>query len=111
TSDPRYRMRLRVRFGAEAKIGDTVTANIRLTTGSAGTGGDPSTENQNLGNYNTRSTVGFDRAFISYQPTSWLFFSGGRLGNPFYAPTTLVWGADLSLEGAVLGLKPRIGND
>ena len=109
TSDPRNRLRLRVRFGAEARVSDTVTAGIRLTTGSTGQGGDPSTENENLGNYNTRATVGFDRAYITYRPTSWLYATGGRLGNPFLSPTTLVWGDDLSLQGVVLGIKPTFG--
>jgi hypothetical protein len=111
TSDPRNRMRLRVRFGADVAVADTVTAGLRLTTGSVGNGGDPSTENQNLGNYNTRSTVGFDRAYITYKPFSWLYFTGGRVGNPFYAPTTLIWGDDLSLEGALVGLTPHIGDN
>jgi Putative porin len=109
TSDPRNRLRLRVRFGAEARLGDTVTAALRITTGTSGTGGDPSTENENLGNYNARGSIGFDRAYISYRPTSWLYFTGGRLGNPFYSPTTLVWGDDLSLQGLVGGLSPTFG--
>ena len=71
-------------------------------------GGDPSTENENLGNYNTRATVGFDRAFITYKPLSWLYFTGGRLGNPFFSPTTMVWGDDLALQGVIAGLKLQI---
>jgi len=109
TEDPRNRLRLRVRFGTDVRVAETVDAGFRLTTGSVGSGGDPSTENENLGNYNTRATVGFDRAFISYRPLSWLYFTGGRLGNPFFSPTTLVWGDDLSLQGVVLGLKPQFG--
>jgi hypothetical protein len=109
TEDPRNRLRLRVRFGTDVRIADSVDAGFRLTTGSVGSGGDPSTENENLGNYNTRATVGFDRAFISYRPLSWLYFTGGRLGNPFFSPTTLVWGDDLSLQGVVLGVKPKFG--
>ncbi|HVO47255.1 MAG TPA: putative porin [Steroidobacteraceae bacterium] len=110
TSDPRNRLRLRVRFGAEARVSDSVTAGIRLTTGSTGQGGDPSTENENLGNYNTRATVGFDRAYITYRPTSWLYATGGRLGNPFLSPTTLVWGDDLSLQGVIVGVTPTFGS-
>lgn len=109
TEDARNRLRLRVRFGTDVHIADGVDAGFRLTTGSVGSGGDPSTENENLGNYNTRATVGFDRAFISYRPLSWLYFTGGRLGNPFFSPTTLVWGDDLSLQGVVLGVKPQVG--
>jgi hypothetical protein len=109
TSDARNRLRLRARFGADVKVNDKVDAAIRLTTGTAGTGGDPSTENENLGNYNARGNVGFDRAYISYRPFSWLHFTGGRLGNPFLAPTTLVWGDDLSLQGVLLGANPKFG--
>ena len=108
-TEPRNRFRIRVRFGVEAYLGDTVTAGLRLTTGTSGTGGDPSTENENLGNYNARGTVGFDRAYVSYRPTPWLYFTGGRLGNPFYSPTTLVWGDDLSLQGLIGGMNPKFG--
>jgi len=108
TQTARNRMRLRIRFGADVKVNDKVETVIRLTTGSAGTGGDPSTENENLGNYNARGSVGFDLAYIAYRPTSWMWFKGGRVGNPFYAPTTLVWGDDLSLEGFVGGITPHI---
>jgi hypothetical protein len=108
TQEARNRMRLRVRFGADARVNDKVDVIVRLTTGTAGTGGDPSTENENLGNYNARGNVGFDLAYIFYRPTSWMWFKGGRVGNPFYAPTTLVWGDDLSLEGAVAGITPHL---
>ncbi|MBV9695407.1 MAG: putative porin [Gammaproteobacteria bacterium] len=111
TSDPRNRLRVRVRFGAEAKVSDAVTAVVRITTGTAGTGGDPSSENENLGNYNARGNVGFDLAYITYQPTSWLHFTGGRLGNPFFAPTTLVWADDLSLQGVLMALTPHFTPD
>jgi hypothetical protein len=108
-TEARNRLRLRARFGAEARVADTVTAALRLTTGTSGTGGDPSSENENLGNYNARGNVGFDRAYVSWRPYSWLYVTGGRLGNPFFAPTTLVWGDDLSLQGLVAGLSPAFG--
>jgi hypothetical protein len=109
TSDPRNRLRLRVRFGTDVNVNDQVNVGIRLTSGTSGTGGDPSTENENLGNYNARGSVGFDRAYVSYRPVSWLYITGGRLGNPFLAPTTLVWGDDLSLQGVILGANPTFG--
>jgi hypothetical protein len=106
-SDDRHR--IRARFGFEASVGDDVTVGIRLATGGVGSGGNPSTENQTLGNYETRSTVGFDRAFIAYRPESWLSLIGGRIGNPFLHPTTLIWANDLSLEGFVVQLHPQLG--
>jgi Putative porin len=93
------RMRIRARFGFDATIGDTVTVGMGLATGGVGAGGNPGSENQTLGNYESRSTVGFDRAFIAYEPFSWVTLTGGRIGNPFFKPTTLIWANDVSLEG------------
>jgi Putative porin len=109
TTDARNRLRFRARFGVEASLGKTVTAGVRLATGGVGAGSDPTSENQTLGNYNTRNTIGVDRAYITYYPFTWLYFNGGRIGNPFYSPTSLVWADDLSLEGLVLGFKPYFG--
>lgn len=93
------RMRIRARFGFDATIGDTVTVGMGLASGGVGAGGNPGSENQTLGNYASRSTVGFDRAFIDYQPFSWVSLIGGRIGNPFFKPTSLIWTNDVSLEG------------
>jgi len=73
-----------------------------------GSGSNPGTENQTLGNYETRSTVGFDRAYLAYRPESWATLWLGRVGNPFFRPTTLVWANDVSLEGIVIDFQPKI---
>jgi hypothetical protein len=109
TSEPDNIVRIRARFGVQATLGDTVTAAIRLATGGVGTGANPATENQTLGNYNSHESVGLDLAYLAYHPTSWFSISGGRLGKPFFAPTTLVWANDLSLEGGVISFTPRVG--
>jgi hypothetical protein len=103
------RLRLRARFGFDASVGDTVTVGMRLATGGVGAGGNPASENQTLGNYETRSAVGFDRAYIAYHPEPWLTLSGGRVGNPYFAPTTLIWATDVSLEGLVASFTPELG--
>ena len=101
------RLRIRARFGFDAVVGDSVTAGIRLASGGVGAGSNPGSENQTLGNYETRSTVGFDRAYIAYHPLSWFEVSGGRIGNPFFKPTTLIWADDVSLEGVVARFYPQ----
>ncbi len=101
--------RVRARFGFDATVGDTVTVGMRLATGGVGSGSNPGSENQTLGNYETRSTVGFDRAYLAYRPLSWLVAEGGRIGNPFFKPTTLIWADDLSLEGFAVHLDPQFG--
>jgi hypothetical protein len=109
STEANNRTRVRARFGLEATVGDTVTVGMRLATGGVGAGSNPGSENQTLGSYETRSTVGFDRAYIEYRPESWLALSGGRLGNPFFSPTTLIWANDLSFEGFTLHVEPRFG--
>jgi hypothetical protein len=99
SSEPNTRLRIRARFGMEAFLGDTVTSGIRLASGGVGIGTSPASESQTLGNYAARSSVGFDRAFIAYHPGSWFTIMGGRVGNPFFRASTLVWSDDLSLEG------------
>jgi Putative porin len=105
------RLRVRARFGFDATVGDTVTVGMRLATGGVGAGSNPGTENQTLGNYETRSTVGFDRAYLAYTPEPWVTLSLGRVGNPFFAPTTLIWAEAVSLEGVVVGFRPKITSD
>jgi hypothetical protein len=102
-------LRIRARFGFDATVGDTVTVGMRLATGGVGDGSNPGSENQTLGNYLSRSTVGFDRAYIAYHPESWLTVSGGRVGQPYFRPTTLIWADDVSLEGVVATVDPQLG--
>ncbi|HUE09344.1 MAG TPA: putative porin, partial [Steroidobacteraceae bacterium] len=85
------RLRFRARFGFNTTFSDSVTVGVRLATGGVGAGSNPGSENQTIGSYETRSTIGFDRAFIAYHPLSWLEASAGVVGNPFFEPTSLVW--------------------
>ena len=111
TSDPENFLRIRVRFGMEASIGNTVTAGVRLATGGVGLGTNGATESQTLGNYASREAVGLDLGYLAYHPASWFTATGGRLGNPFFKSTTLVWSNDLSLEGLVARFSPHLNPD
>jgi Putative porin len=108
STDANDRLRFRARFGFEASISDDVTAGVRLASGGVGAGSNPGTENQTLGSYAERSTIGFDRAYIAYHPLPWFEASGGLVGNPFFRPTTLIWADDVSLGGIVLQFHPQI---
>jgi hypothetical protein len=108
STEANNRLRIRARFGFDATVGDTVTVGMRLASGGVGAGSNPGSENQTLGNYETRSSVGFDRAYIAYHPLSWLEVSAGRVGNPFFKPTTLIWADDVSLEGVVVSFHPQL---
>jgi Putative porin len=102
TTDDRNRFRLRARFGVEGDVSPYITAFIRLASGSltnvAGS------ESQTLGQYGNRYTVGFDQAYIRWNTNTLdqLSFSTaefGRIPNPWFSPTELVYARDLTFEG------------
>lgn len=109
TSDTRDLYRIRARLGAKLHIADSVSGEIRLTTGNVNS---PVSPNQTLGaDYSTSSKFSFalDRAYLKYTPTSWLSFTGGRFQNPFMH-TDLVWDPDFAFDGAVTALRPKLSD-
>jgi hypothetical protein len=107
TTQDRNRLRLRARFGVEGDISPHLTAFVRLASGSLT---DPGSESQTLGNYGSRYTVGIDQAYIVWNTNTpdGLSFStaqGGRIPNPWFAPTELVYARDLSFEGVADTLR------
>ncbi len=110
TTEDRYRARLRARLGVEGKLTDDLRVYVRLASGSltnvAGS------ESQTLGTYGNRYTVGIDEAYIVWDssPPGQLAFTtieGGRIGNPWFSPTELVYARDLTFEG--LAQTMRLG--
>ena len=102
TTDDRNRFRLRARFGVEGDVSPYLTAFIRLASGSLTA--NAASESQTLGNYGERYTVGFDQAYIRWNTNTLdkLSFSTaefGRIPDPFFSPTELVFSRDLTFEG------------
>lgn len=110
TTEDRFRMALRARFGFTAKVDDTVSAGFRLATGSLSS---PASTSQTLGananNFN-RYTIGLDRAYLRWEPVRWLRLDGGRMPNPFYS-TDLVWAEDLAFDGVAATAKAHLGEN
>jgi len=107
TTQDRNRLRLRARLGAEADINPYLTAYVRLASGSLT---DPGSESQTLGQYGQRYTVGFDQAYLVWNTNtrdqlSISTLQGGRIANPWFAPTELVYARDLSFEGVAETLR------
>jgi hypothetical protein len=95
TQEDFNRTRLRLRFGATAKVADTVSAGFLISTGN--TSG-PTSTNQTLGQGLNKYQLVLDRGFVTLKPKPWLSLSGGRIANPFFS-TDLVWAEDLNFEG------------
>jgi len=107
TTQDRNRLRLRARLGVEGDINPYLTAYIRLASGSLV---DPGSESQTLGNYGQRYTVGIDQAYLAWNTNtsdklSLSTLQGGRIPNPWFAPTELVYARDLSFEGVAETLR------
>ncbi|MCX7703972.1 MAG: putative porin [Planctomycetota bacterium] len=94
----RNRERIRVRFGAEAKLNDEFKLTLRLASGSS----DPVSTNQTLTGGFTRKDINIDLAFFEWNPIDKkLSFLGGKMKNPLLIPgkSDLIWDGDLSPEG------------
>lgn len=107
TTQDRNRLRLRARLGVEGVLSPYLSAFIRLASGSLT---DPSSESQTLGTYAQRYTVGIDQAYISWNTNlpdklSLSTLNMGRIPNPWFAPTELVYARDLTFEGIAETLR------
>lgn len=101
TADDRNRLRLRARLGINAKISDTVTAGLRLATGSAA---DRVSTNQTMGQNFNRYQFLLDRAFVKLEPTEWASVTAGRFANPWFS-SDMVWSDNLNFEGVTATVK------
>ena len=111
-TEDRQRMRLRARLGVEATLSPDVTAGIRLASGSLV---DPGSASQTFGTTSSRYTVGIDQAYLRWEPRTgsdfrYLTATGGRIPNPWFAPTELVYARDLTLEGAAFTGRIGLGD-
>jgi hypothetical protein len=113
TTEDRERLRMRARLGVEVALAEQWSAGIRLSTGALQ---DPSSESQNVGGGFGRYTVGFDRAYLRWDaPTdrklSPFTMASGRIANPWFTPTELVWARDVSFDGLALTGRVGLGGD
>jgi hypothetical protein len=97
TTQDRNRFRLRARFGVEAQLADSVTANIRIGTGDPN---GPVATNATLGENGAFSqyAIFLDRAYIAFQPDPHLTIEAGRTPNPFSTTDILFYG-ELAFDG------------
>ena len=97
--DTRYRWRLRARVTGSADVSDTVSAHLRLASGSD----TPTSRNQTFGDGFSAKGFRLDRAYLQFMPEdSGATFQGGKMPVPFTKPGgsgDLVWDGDLNLEG------------
>lgn len=94
---PRFRERIRVRFGFEGKLNDDFIAGAFLATGVVT---DPTSTNETLTASFERKNISLDRGYIIYQPQAhkWLQLTGGKFAYT-WVRTSATFDSDLNPEG------------
>lgn len=111
TDQDRNRFRIRARLGLDADLSEGFTAGMRFATGDSSS---PVSPNQSFGTSGgnfSKYSLWLDRAYLKYQPLDEVSVSTGRIDNPFFDPTDLVWDPDLGFDGAVVQGKYAIRPD
>ena len=101
------RHRIRARFGVAAKVNDTVTGNVGLTTTAGGLNlttnqTDPRSANQTLGNGFDRKSVGFDLLYVDWKPINGLSIQLGKMPQPWQNVPSYFFDNDINPEGGAL---------
>ncbi|MBI1397119.1 MAG: outer membrane receptor for ferric coprogen and ferric-rhodotorulic acid [Betaproteobacteria bacterium] len=96
--------RLRLRLGLVAKVNERLDVGVRIATGSTS---NPVSTNQTMGNTGQPYSFNLDRAYLKWTPSPQWRVLAGRMANPWFWPTDLVWDEDLAFEGAAGTYRPR----
>jgi polyhydroxyalkanoate synthesis regulator phasin len=100
-SNDRDRARIRFRLGVDAKVNDQVKLAAGLATG----GADPRSTNQTLQDFFQTPDIRLDYAYAQYMPFSWMSLSGGKINNPLWRSSGMLWDSDIYPDGLGLNLK------
>jgi polyhydroxyalkanoate synthesis regulator phasin len=111
-SIPQNRLRVRARIGVEGDLTPWLTAVVRLGSGNLA---NPVSEWQTLGQGAARYTIGIDQAYLRVDlrnGSSFPYFTaiGGRMPNPWFQPTNLIFYQDLAYEGFVTTGRLGLGD-
>lgn len=109
----RHRGRFRLRLGLETKINDKLKVAAGLATGSttAGTADAARSTNQSFQDAFAKKPVAWDYAYAEYTPFSWVSVIAGKMKNPLWEPTDMLWDTDINPEGGVFKLSKRVVPD
>lgn len=124
---PRIRERIRLRTGFNTRVSESLKVGFGLATGSekftdttltvstrTGTGSltgtsiidaEPTSTNHTFGNGFSKPVLLVDYAFLEYTPFSWVKVTGGKMNNPIWYATDLLWDGDINPDGFAVSLK------
>ena len=95
----RQRDRIRLRFGVQAKVNDTINAKIQLMTTNVGSDNARS-GNQTLGTSWDKKPLSIDQAYVEWKPNAMVNVQLGKTPIPWTTTASYFWDKDLTPEGA-----------
>jgi hypothetical protein len=99
------RARYRFRLGATTQVEDT-----KVEFGFASGDSNPRSTNFTA-DANKKSTIVLDKAFITHKLSSEFSVMAGKMTNPLWRPTDLIWDTDINPDGAVVKYNPNCGKE
>jgi hypothetical protein len=103
----RYRDRIRVRAGLDARPTDNILVSVQLATSEGGAdprvGGDFRSSNQTLDGSYSRKNIYLDQAYFDWKFSSWGNLMGGKMRTPFVRTgQEQFYDGDINPEGLAL---------
>jgi hypothetical protein len=103
----RERARLRLRLASQINLGENFTTGVRIATGSDSS---PVTQNQTLSGF-SKYSLWLDRGFLAYEHNDGkgtiASLTAGRMDNPFFSPSSIIWANDIGFDGIALKARHR----
>jgi hypothetical protein len=104
--EERWRTRLRYRLGIESKVNQQVKVGLGIASG----GSDPRSTNQTFQDSFSRKGINLDYAFAQYDPCAWATFVGGKMRNPLWLVSDLIWDTDITPEGFAILFNRKVND-
>ena len=87
------------RFRVRLNLDIEVAKKVKFIFGIASGGNDPRSANQSFGNDWDKKQININYAYVIYTPYKWLNLEGGKMANPIYTVSQLLWDEDINPEG------------
>ena len=99
--DSRLRERIRFRLGASKELSEQTTVKFGFATGSD----DLRSTNQTFDNTFETPDIRFDYAYIDQKLSNQLSLRAGKMKNPIWKPSDLLWDSDINPNGVSFQYK------
>ena len=95
----------RGRYRARLNVTAQVVEQIKVIVGLASGGDDPRSTNETFDDNFSSKGVRLNLAYAEYTPVQWGRILGGKMKNPLWRPSDLLWDSDITPEGGAGGLQ------